>query len=693
MLDATLVDERISKISADPKSLPNRGMMCPKGALLSRVFDDAERLTQPMLRRKRQAELEPVSWETAIEFVAESIQHTLDTRGPNALGWYGSGQLDSEASYVFSKLFKGFLGSNHTDTNSRLCMSSAVQGYSMAFGSDGPPTCYEDLDEADVFLILGANMAVNHPVLFNRVRRRQTDAPVTTIITVDPRRSKTAAHSDLHIPVAPGADVALLQWLARTLLDRGLTDEAYIDAYTEGWGSHRDYLLAQDPEALAQQTGVNDADLQRLAEAIQPGRRLLTLYCMGANQSSRGTDKNTAILNLHLMLGQIGKPGCGPFSLTGQPNAMGGREVGYLGHQLPGYRRVDQAEDRDVIEKAWGLEAGAIHPEPGLAAVDMFNRAADGAFDVLWIACTNPVVSMPNAARVEQALTATNLVIAQDITGRSETTAFADVVLPAQQWGEKAGTMTNSERLVVRSRRFLDPPPQTRPDWWIPAQVARALGFHGFEYRSADEIWDEFRLLTAGQPCDMSGMTNDRLRAEPLHWPCPSITEPGSLRRYTNGVFHTRSGKAKFHTGSLAGPVEQPDAQYPLWLTTGRVAAHWHTRTKSALSPELARQEPDPFVELHPQDMERYGLKSGQWCRISSRRGNARAKARADVSLRPGVAFATFHFGASYANDVNLNRVTSPAYDAHSKQPELKACAVSIKPIASQPIAQEASAT
>ncbi|MEO1235830.1 MAG: nitrate reductase [Planctomycetota bacterium] len=686
VLDATVTDNRVERIAAAPGARPNLGMMCPKGALLSRVFDDSDRLTRPMLRKHKDEPLRPASWDEVVGFVARRLGEVRATRGADALAWYGSGQLDTEASYVFTKLFKGYLGSNHTDTNSRLCMSSAVAGYVKAFGSDGPPTCYDDLDEADTFLIVGANMAVNHPVLFNRVMRRKTDGgDRVEVVVVDPRRSKTAERGDLHVPVAPGGDVALLQWIARRLLDDGQVDESYIAEHTTGWAEHRAYLESLDPADLARRSGVSDETLEALAATVRRGRRLLSLYCMGANQSTRGTDKNTAIINLHLMLGQVGRPGCGPFSLTGQPNAMGGREVGYLGHQLPGYRLVADAKHRAAIERAWDLLPGAIDKKPGRTAVPMFEAAARGEYGAVWIACTNPVVSMPDASTTRRALEATPLVIVQDITRRSETAAYADVLLPACQWGEKSGTMTNSERLVVRSEKFLDAPGAAKPDWWIAARVGRAMGFDGFGFADAEEVWDEYRKLTAGRPCDVSGMTNRRLDKAPLRWPCRSTRHPGDARRYADGKFATPDGRARFHTGDLAGPVEPPDADYPLWLTTGRVAAHWHTRTKSGLSPELSRQEPDPFVEVHPDDAAALGLGEGDWCELVGRRGRARAKARLAATLRPGVVFATFHFGPSYGKGVNLNDLTNPAFDPASKQPELKACAVRLAPSSAPP--------
>lgn len=679
VLDAEVQDNRVTRITADRSVKPNMGMMCPKGALLSRVFDDPERLTEPMIRRSKNTPLQAVPWDEAIAYVADQLSEAKAKQGPESLAWYGSGQLDTEASYVFTKLFKGYLGCNNTDTNSRLCMSSAVAGYQQSFGSDGPPTCYDDIEHADTYFILGANMAENHPVLFNRIRRQRTLGHDVRVIVVDPRRTRTAQHGDLHVPVAPGGDVALLHWIARRLLDIGDVSTRFVAEHTSGGKAFFDYLCGLDTRSLEAASGVNHETLNAIVDSMRSPRRVLSFYCMGANQSAHGTDKNTALINLHLMLGQVGKPGCGPFSLTGQPNAMGGREVGYLSHQLPGYRSVEVPEDRADIEQAWDLMPGSINPQRGHSAVPMFQAGARGELSALWITCTNPVVSMPDASVTRAALERTPLVIVQDITARSETAGYADVLLPACQWGEKAGTMTNSERLVVRSHRFLDPPAGCRPDWWIPAAVGQALGFNGFTYPDSDAVWDEFRQLTRGRPCDLSGMTNDRLIEGPIRWPCRDESHPGDARRYTNGTFETDDGRARFCIGSTDGIDEPVDHEYPLTLTTGRVAAHWHTRTKSALAPELAQQEKEPFIEVHPDDIKRLGLIEGRRCAIIGQRGRAVARVRCTDAIRRGVVFATFHFGDAFASDSNINVLTNPAADPHSGQPELKACAVRLE--------------
>ncbi|BAM04194.1 nitrate reductase [Phycisphaera mikurensis NBRC 102666] len=689
VLTSTVEGNAVKRIRADPADAPNFGMMCPKGALAGEVFSDPDRLTRPLIRREKGGPLEPATWEQAIVRVADALAEAPADR----VAWYGSGQLDTEASYAFTKLFKGLLGCNHTDTNSRLCMSSAVAGYTQAFGSDGPPGCYADIEEADTFLILGANMAANHPVLFNRVRRRRVVEPDARIVVVDPRRTRTAAHADHHLAVAPGGDVPLLRFLARALVDAGEIDAAAFAAATDGGAAWLDRLAAEDPDDLARRSGVPRAQLDAAAETLFGGRKLMSLYCMGANQSAQGTLKNRELIHLSLLLGQLGRPGCGPFSLTGQPNAMGGREVGYLAHQLPGYRLVAESADREAMERFWGTVRGSISPEPGRAAVEMFKAAAAGATDVLWVACTNPVASLPDAERTREALRRTPLVVVQDVTAASETVAYADVVLPACQWGEKAGTMTNSERLVVRSDRFLEAPGACRPDWWIVASVGHAIeerrgdAAGRFAWASHEDVWDEFRRTTTGRPCDLAGMTNERLRAGPLQWPCPDPGHPGTARRYAGGRVLTASSKPRTagetqETAARSAAIcDAADAAFPLVLTTGRVASQWHSRTKTRHVAVLDAQEGGPFFEVHPDDAAAAGVTHGDRAAVVGRRGRAEATVRVSDEARPGCVFSPFHWADSAGPLANVNQLTSDAVDPASQQPELKACAVRIEKV------------
>ena len=680
VLDVTAQDDEMLAVQAPADVAPNFGMMCPKGALLFKSDDPARRLTTPLIREAKDQPLRAVGWDRAIRFVADRLRRAVLTTGPASVAWYGSGQLDTEASYVFTKLYKGALGSNQTDTNSRLCMSSAVAGYVHSFGSDGPPTCYDDLESADTFFILGANMTANHPVLFNRVRRRRATAESSRIVVVDPRRSKTAEYADLHLPVRPGGDVALLRLLAGELLDRGALDQSYIQQHTRGWETLAEQLRTQDPTALREACGVPQDKISRAADWMGPDRRLLSLYCMGANQSTRGTDKNTALIDLHLMTGNVGRVGAGPFSLTGQPNAMGGREVGYLSHQLPGYRRVDDAEHRAQVERAWGLPAGRIDAKPGRPAVAMFDAAARGEIALLWIACTNPAVSMPDLDVVHHGLRTTPLVVVQDCFAGGETLAFADVVLPAATWGEKTGTMTNSERLVTRSHPVREAPGHARPDWWIAAAVARAAGFAGFDYPDDEAVWDEFRTLTTGRPCDMTGITHRRLSAGGVHWPCPDEHGPAQARRYTDGRFLTPDRRARFSNASHHPPAEAADAAFPLTVTTGRVATQWHTRARTANVAELNRLAPEPFAEVHPADAADAGLGPGDFAYLVSRRRRCKLRLRLIDTLPRGVVFLPFHWGESFDREAPANGLTHRRVDAVSQQPELKHLAARLEP-------------
>ncbi|MEO0513675.1 MAG: nitrate reductase [Planctomycetota bacterium] len=681
VVDVKTQDGEMVSIHADVDVAPNFGMMCPKGAFLFKSDDKARRLTVPMIREEKGGPLREATWPEAIDKVVQGILDTLDQRGPDALAWYGSGQLDTEASYLFTKFFKGFLGSNHTDTNSRLCMSSAVAGYVHSFGSDGPPTCYEDMDSADTFFIVGANMTANHPVLFNRIRRRRATHNNARIVVVDPRRSKTAEFADLHLAVKPGGDVALLRLLAKALVDRGEVDRDFVERSTEGFAMLKAQLDALDTGAMLEACGVPQNDIELAARWMSEDRRLLSCYCMGTNQSSRGTDKNTALIDLHLLLGQVGKPGAGPFSLTGQPNAMGGREVGYLAHQLPGYRRVDRQTDRMQVETAWGLSSGSISPQPGRPAVEMFDAAARGELGVLWVACTNPAVSMPDLDVAQHGLRQTPMVIVQDCLADTETAAYADVLLPAATWGEKRGTMTNSERLVTRSDAALPLPGETRPDWQIVCDVATAMGFHGFAFEDSDAVWDEFRQLTAGTHCDMTGITNPRLDEHGgTHWPFAESMNKPTLRRYTDGRFPTRSGKAYFSTAVYEPTAETTDADYPLNLTTGRVATQWHTRGRTGHVPELDRLAPHPVADVNPHDAQDAGLADGDLAWIESRHGRALAQVSITPNTPPGLVFLPFHFGDTLHPASAANYATHRAVDAASKQPELKHAACRLKP-------------
>ncbi|MCS7016966.1 MAG: nitrate reductase [Gemmatales bacterium] len=671
--------ERIRGVEDAPANL---GRICAKGATLHEAIHTPDRLMVPLLRTRREEEFRPVSWELALSYLAGRVREILTDFGPNALAFYGSGQLDTETAYLACKLFKGFFGTNNTDSNSRLCMAAAVAGYRTSLGSDGPPCCYEDIDHADVIFIIGSNMAECHPVTFDRVRAAKRRHPQLTIIVADPRCTATAREADLYLPVKPGGDIALLNALGRMLLELGAADNDFIRNHTNGFAEYRQFLLEQDIPELCRVAGIAESVLHEVAQRLARSSGFLSFYCMGLNQSTVGMWKNNSLINLHLLTGQIGKVGAGPFSLTGQPNAMGGREAGLLCHQLPGYRFVESPEHRQELETFWRRPVGSIAAQPGLTAVEMFRALEKGQLQAIWIAATNPQVSLPDLHQVRRALHKAQLVVVQDAYHPTETTRWAHVVLPAAQWGEKEWTSTSSERLVSYSPKLFDPPGLARPDWQILASFARTFGLDGFSYGSAAEVWEEFRQLTRGRPCDMFGITAGRLRRERhVYWPCPDESHPGSPRRYLDRVFPTANGRANFLPRDHREPRELPDHEFPFVLTTGRLYAHWHTLTRTGKCRKLVRREPGPFVEISAQDAARLGLREGDLVLLSSRRGAIRLPARITSTIAPGMVFVPFHWGDLHQPENATNYLTISALGRVAKQPELKFCAVNVEKV------------
>jgi ferredoxin-nitrate reductase len=674
------VGKQIARIRGVETAAANLGRICAKGAQLGPTIATADRLARPHLRTNRHADFEPTDWQTALAYVAECFTNILHTHGPDAVAFYGSGQLDTETAYLITKLFKGFLGCNNTDSNSRLCMAAAVAGYRTSLGSDGPPCCYDDIELADVILIIGSNMAEAHPVTFDRLRDSKKARPGQQIIVVDPRRTPTAALADIHVPVAPGGDIALLNGVGRWLLLMDAIDGRFIANHTHGFTEYRDFLLAQDRAELSASAGVPEETLQELAHVIAGADTFLSFYCMGLNQSTVGMWKNNSLINLHLLTGQIGKPGAGPFSLTGQPNAMGGREAGMLSHQLPGYRSVEDPEHRRQAEDYWGRRPGKISPKIGLTAVEMFRALEKGQLKAIWIAGTNPAVSLPDLHQIRRALARAQLVVVQDAYHPTETSRLADVLLPAASWGEKEWTSTNSERMIGYSPKLFEPPGEALPDWQIIARFAQALGFGSFGYSSAAEVWDEVIGLTKGRPCDMAGATSGRLRTETsLQWPCPTPDHPGSQRRYLDQKFATPDGRAHFLPRDHREPRELPDHEFPFVLTTGRLYAHWHTLTRTGKAEKLVRREPEPFVEVNPADAERLDLAAGDLVQLSSRRGTVQLPARLSAGVPPGMVFVPFHWGDLFGDGKAANYLTISAIGRVAKQPELKFCAVNLE--------------
>ncbi|WP_345000791.1 bifunctional nitrate reductase/sulfite reductase flavoprotein subunit alpha [Tsukamurella soli] len=678
----------------------NRGRLCTKGNTTGDMLMAGGRLTTALVRPERGAEPVPTPVAAAVADVAARLCAIRDTHGPDAIALYVSGQMSIEAQYLANKLAKGFLRTQWIESNSRLCMASAGTGYKQSLGADGPPGSYDDLDTADVFLVIGANMADCHPILFLRMMDRiKTGAK---LVVVDPRRTNTAAKADIHLAVRPGTDLALLNGLLRLVRDLGGIDEEFVAAHTEGWEAMGALLDEYPVETVARVTDVDEAQLREVAALIAGTRNWVSLWTMGLNQSTHGTWNTNALCNLHLATGAICRPGAGPFSLTGQPNAMGGREMGYMGPGLPGQRAALDAADRAFVEERWGLEPGTIRSEGGTGTIDMYRRMADGEIKAAWIICTNPVATVANRATVIDGLHRAELVVVQEAFTGVETAAYADVVLPAALWAEAEGVMVNSERNMTHCAPAMAAPGEALPDWQLICLVATAMGYgEAFDFSCAAEVFDELaRFHNPRTGWDLRGVDHARLRRGPVQWPAPPGGGDRNPIRYLNdGVsqtlhtdrdgtipalaFPTPSRRARFLPRPHMPAAELPDDEFPLVLTTGRVAHQWHTMTKTGRVRKLNKLNPAPFLQLHPEDAERLGVTDGQDVEIRSRRGRAVLPATVDDAVRPGVCFAPMHWNDSFGPDVAVNAVTNDAVDADSLQPEFKVCSVAVTPIAS----------
>jgi len=670
-------------VTGDPDHPVNRGMLCSKGRSLHHVAaNHDQRIFKPRLRRARGAAFEEVSMETAIAHVADRFKEIIAEHGPDAVAMYVSGQCLTEEYYLANKLMKGFIGSNNIDTNSRLCMSSAVVGYKMALGDDMVPCSYEDIDLCDCFFVTGANPASCHPILWRRVERRLRNSPSAKLIVVDPRRTDTCAAADLHLQILPGQDIALHNAIAALLIRRGAIDHDFLAQHCEGFEQLRDDLAGLDIASAARQCGVPQDDLVLAATWIGNSPTLLTMWTMGLNQSQFGTDKNLSLLNLSLLTGAIGKPGCGPFSLTGQPNAMGGREVGGMANLLAAHLDLANPEHREQVAAFWG--GGPIAEAPGTTATEMVDALLEGRLKAVWIVCTNPAVSLPNLARFEAAMAQAELVVVQEISERSDTLAYADVVLPAAAWLEKTGTMTNCERRISLLEPLLAPPGEALPDVDIFCAFARHMGWgEAFAYDHPADIHAEYVRMTRGTPVDIGGVDYERLRGGTVQWPCPDAEHPGTPRLFTDQSFYTASRRARLC--SVQGPTAAPvSPDFPFILTTGRVRDQWHTRTKTGTVQRLNLQHDCPFLEIHPDDAARLGLGSGAAVEVSSAFGRVVVSCRLTERIRRGVVFMPMHWGKTLNDGLGrANNVTSSRIDPFSKQPDFKFTAVALRPLGS----------
>jgi assimilatory nitrate reductase catalytic subunit len=673
---ASVYGNTITSVRGDPKHPANFGRLCTKGLSLHKA-DPSFRGLFPEIDGERK------SWDQTLEYLAERFAQTIARHGPDAVAFYVSGQFLTEDYYVFNKLAKGLIGTNNIDTNSRLCMASAVAGYKQTLGADAPPACYEDIDHAECVFIAGSNTAWAHPVLYRRIE----NAKPGHLIVVDPRRTETARAASLHLQIAPGTDVALFNGMLHVMLREGWCDRSYIKQHTEGLDVLMSTIRKFTPSATADLCGVEEKDIVEAAKLFARSRSTLSLYCQGLNQSSSGTAKNAALINLHLASGQIGRPGAGPFSLTGQPNAMGGREVGGMANLLPAHRDLASEKDRRDVAEFWGVND--IPSRPGKTAVEMFDAVRAGEIRIIWIACTNPAQSLPDQKLVHEALERAEIVVVQDAYRYTETSAYADVFLPAAGWGEKDGTMTNSERRISRVRAAVPPPGEARVDWKIAvdfaAQLEKLFGETKalFRYKSAEDVFNEHRETTRGRDLDITGLSYALLdELGPQQWPFPENAKEGRRRLYEDGVFPTASGRARFVPTPYRPVAEDTDAGYPLRLTTGRLRDQWHTMSRTGTVARLFAHEPEPRVTMNPEDLSRLGLSDSDLVKVSSRRGHIYLQAAADPGLRHGVVFAPMHWGARFLGGEGrrgVNELTLGALDPSSRQPELKHCAVRVE--------------
>jgi len=692
----------------------NFGRLCVKGSALGETIGLDGRLLHPKMREPGSGVLRDVSWDDALDAVAGGFRKVVEEHGPDAVALYVSGQLLTEDYYVANKLMKGYVGSANIDTNSRLCMSSSVAGHKRAFGEDIVPVCYEDLELADLVVLVGSNTAWCHPILFQRIVKIKEARPDMKIVVIDPRYTATCEMADLHLPLGAGTDVRLFNGLLGFLAEHGAIDAQFVDAHTSGFaealaaasasdvnddsnGAATRFDLAQCAKACK----LDPHDLLEFYRLFARTERVVTVYSQGVNQSSAGTDKVNSIINCHLLTGRIGKPGMGPFSFTGQPNAMGGREVGGLANTLAAHLELDNAKHREIVQQFW--DAPAIASRPGLKAVELFEAIEQGRIKAVWIMGTNPVVSLPDSDQAKRALARCDLVVCSDIVERTDTNAFAHVLLPALGWGEKDGTVTNSERRISRQRAFLPAPGEARADWKIICDVARRMGYAGFEFASQQEIFDEHARLSAWRNGSSTGREDAGVEDEgvdeggvhrafnlaglvglgsdgyaglqPVQWPVRADNHPaapGTVRLFDDRRFSHADGKARFIATPPRAPANAPDDDYPLTLNTGRVRDQWHTMTRTGKSEKLAGHVTEAFVDMHPQDALLCGVREGDLARVSSRWGAMVARVQYGGGMARGSVFVPIHWNDQVASDARVGAVVNPSVDPLSGEPEFK---------------------
>ena len=678
--------ERILGVSGDPAHPANFGKLCSKGSTLHLTGDLSARALYPELRLGKGLARSRTDWDSALDHATSVFARTIAEHGPDSVAFYISGQLLTEDYYAFNKLARALVGTNNIDSNSRLCMSSAVVGYKRSLGADAPPCSYEDLESSDCVMIVGSNMAYAHPVLFRRLEEAKSRRPQMKVIVIDPRRTDTCDLADLHLAILPGTDVALFHGILHLLLWENRVDRDFIKAHTQGLAELQRLVHDYTPPMVAQLCGISVEQLQQCAEWVGTAASFLSLWCMGLNQSTAGSAKNSALINLHLATGQIGRPGAGPFSLTGQPNAMGGRETGSLSNLLPGHREAANADHRAEVAAYWGVEQ--LPASTGLTAIELFEQVGSGKIKALWIACTNPAQSMPDQNAVRAALHSCPFVVLQEAFRTTETAAFADLLLPAASWGEKDGLVTNSERRISHVRQAIVAPGEARPDWAITIDFAQRLekrlrpGQPGlFAFETPAQLFDEYKQLTRGRDLDLSGISHDLIdRIGPQQWPFPTNTSEGTARLYGDGVFPTANGRAQFVADPFRAAREQRDGQFPLTLITGRLRDQWHGMSRTGTAAQLFGHVGEAVLSLHPQALHQHDLQPGDLVSLKSRRGEVIVPVSSDDNVRPGQAFLPMHWGDRFLKG-GVNSLTLPAFDPLSRQPELKHSGVRLEPV------------
>ena len=673
---------RVMKIRGMKGHPSNDGDVCILPLNYPPIFTDKDRLKQPMIRRNSQ--FFPVSWDKAIKYVADGFLKIIEKYGPDSVAFYGGAINLTEEYYLMNKLMKGAIGTNNLECSTRLCMASSAGGFISTLGADAPPTCYADVEHADLFFIAGCNMATSIPVMFRRIRAAKKKYG-TKIIVVDPRRTETADIADLHLQIRPGTDVALNNTLAHILLKEGFVDEDTVEYYTSGFCDLKNFLKKYPPLRGAEITGCSQELIIETARVIGKSKAMLTFWFQGYNHSSQAVFKNNTLHNLSLLTGNFCRIGAGPLSITGEANALGNRWVGALSHLLPGLRVVSNFKHRQETANFWGVPIENIKGTPGRSILDIIKGLHTGDIRALWIMTTNPAVSLPNTQWVREGLGKAELLVVQDIFHPTETTLLADVILAAAQWCEKEGTFISSERRIELVEKLIDPPGEAKPDYEIIWLVAHAMGFEVlFPYNSPEEVFEEFKKVTKGRICDMNGVTYKRLRGKiGPQLPCPDVDHPGTKRLFTDWKFPRPDGRASLLSREYIEPAEKIDAEYPFILITGRLSSHFNTRTRTGRAPKLNAIAPKAFVNIHSEDAAKLNIAEGDIIEVTSRRGNISLPAYITDRLIIGTIFIPWHYGSALGiGEGKLSNVlTNNIYDIHSKQPEYKFSVVKISKI------------